>query len=171
MSCHALKLFINNVHWLHLIDSTATASTKISNYFCTQLTKQHIELFTKVHHTDFLFLVFASCFYYYFLLLFLFYYSIHTYDELTDSFFWLVEFSTGILVLQITDFHFANYIFLFCKALAYFHVTNYRFLGPVQLLQLASDLKSSFFTILIALTRVSFKYFPYTLLIKVVGFK
>ena len=64
MSSHALKLFINNVHWLHLIDSTATASTKISNYFCTQLTKQHIELFMKVHHTDFLFLVFASCFYY-----------------------------------------------------------------------------------------------------------
>ena len=54
--------------------------------------------------------------------------AIHTYGELTNSFFWLVGFSTGILISQIKDFHFANYRFLFCKPLTYFHFTNYRFL-------------------------------------------
>ena len=53
--------------------------------------------------------------------------AIHTYGELANSFFWLVGFSTGILISQIKDFHFANYRFLFCKPLTYFHFTNYRF--------------------------------------------
>ena len=52
--------------------------------------------------------------------------AIHTYGELANSFFWLVGFSTGILISQIKDFHFANYRFLFCKPLTYFHFTNYR---------------------------------------------
>ena len=102
MSCHALKLFINNVYWLHLIDSTATASTKISNYFCTQLTKQHIELFTKVHHTDFLFLVFASCFYYYLA-------GCNSHLWWTDLFILL---ACGVFH---RDSRFANHRFPFCK--------------------------------------------------------
>ena len=48
VSCHAFELFIDNVHWLHLIDSTATASTNISNYFCALWPKRRIELFTNL---------------------------------------------------------------------------------------------------------------------------
>ena len=48
MSCHAFELFIDNVRWLHPKDSTATASTNISNYFCALWPKRHIELFTNV---------------------------------------------------------------------------------------------------------------------------
>ena len=63
--------------------------------------------------------------------------AIHTYGELTDSFFWLAEFSAGILVSQINRFlfckslayfHFANFRFLFCKSSTYFLFANYRFL-------------------------------------------
>lgn len=43
--------------------------------------------------------------------------------------------------------------------------------GPARLLTLASALKSSFFRILIAVTRISFKYFPYILHIKAFGFE
>ena len=55
--------------------------------------------------------------------------AIYTYGELTNSFFWLVEFSVGVLVLQITDFQacalqIANYRFLFCKSLAHFHLVD-----------------------------------------------
>ena len=44
MSCHAFKLFINNVHWLHLIGSTVTASTNISNSFCTLWLEYIVEI-------------------------------------------------------------------------------------------------------------------------------
>ena len=74
--------------------------------------------------------------------------AIYTYGELTNSFFWLVEFSVGVLVLQITDFQecallsfpfcklqisvlqiisifpFSNYRFLICKSLAHFHLVD-----------------------------------------------
>ena len=42
--------------------------------------------------------------------------AIYTYGELTNSFFWLVEFSVGVLVLQITDFQECALLsFPFCK--------------------------------------------------------
>lgn len=43
--------------------------------------------------------------------------------------------------------------------------------GPARLLTLASALKSSFFRILIAVTRIPFKYFPYILHMKAFGFE
>ena len=48
VSSHAFKLFISNVHWLHPIDSTATVSTNISNYFCALWPKWPIELITNM---------------------------------------------------------------------------------------------------------------------------
>ena len=48
MSCDAFEWFIDNVHWLHFIDSTVTASTNISNYFCALWPKRRVELFTNV---------------------------------------------------------------------------------------------------------------------------
>ena len=40
--------------------------------------------------------------------------------ELTDSVFWLLEFSAGILVSQITDFYFANHWHIFINTDFYF---------------------------------------------------
>ena len=85
-----------------LITPSATASAKISNYFCAQLTKQHIELFTKVHHTDFLFLAFASCFYYYLA-------GCNSHLWWTDRFILL---ACGVFH---RDSRFANHRFPFCK--------------------------------------------------------
>ena len=127
MSCHAFKLFIGNVHSLHLIDSTATASTNISNYCYARWSKLPIELFTNMVEISW-----SSCRFFYFSLLLvaiiiiIWQAAIHTYGELTNSCFWLVGFSTGILVSQIKNFHLTNYRFLFCKPLTYFHFKNYR---------------------------------------------
>ena len=55
-------------------------------------------------------------------------YAIHTCGEPTDSFFQPMEFSVGIIILQITDLYFAYYRFLFGKSFTDFSFANYRFL-------------------------------------------
>ena len=85
--------------------------------------------FHKVHHTDFLFLIFASCFYYYWA-------GCNPHLWWTNQFILLAfgvfrkesQLYRFLFCKSLAYFHFANYRFLFCKSLAYFHFTNYRFL-------------------------------------------
>ena len=127
---------------LHLIDSTATASTNISNYFCALWPERRIELFTNVVEISqssprrlfichfrqmFFFIIWQAALHIYGELDYALispcgggYGYIQANGELTDSFFWLVEFSAGILVSQITDFYFANHWHIFIITDFYF---------------------------------------------------
>ena len=58
---HAFELFINYAHWLDLVDSAATGSTNISNYFCTLWpNNQRFELCTNIVSQS------SSCRFFYF---------------------------------------------------------------------------------------------------------
>ena len=125
------------------MESTATASTNISNYFCALWPKRRIELSKNVVEISqssprrF----FTSHFRLLFLQLFnRLRYTLMVSWPIHSSGSWIdVEFSAGILVSQITElqisilqiikiFQFRKLQFLCCKSLAYFHSANYRFL-------------------------------------------
>ena len=133
---HAFELFINYAHWLDLVDSAATGSTNISNYFCTLWPNyQRFELCTNIVSQSsltfqiFLFLTFTSCFQYY-----LAGHNPHFKGELTD---WhssgLKGFSVGILIShsqisiwQITDFYFANHYHISISQITNFYFANHK---------------------------------------------
>ena len=88
--------------------------------------------FCKLHHTNFSFLTFgSSCMV---IIIWQVANPNPTCSEMTDPFFWPVEFSTGIVFSQVTDFYFANYKFLFCKSLAVFYFANHQQVSISQII-------------------------------------